>query len=339
MKGKNPYKENTCGNNPAPGHYDNIKTKPKGLSMTFKGKSEPVRDTPGAGAYDTDKYENTFRKAPSYSMGIRDGKSGGIENLAVRENPGPGAYSPTPGYNKQLAKSFSGILRPQDASDNGPGPSNYTPNARALSTSASSPAFSFAGKSPIPDTVVSPGAGAYTMTCYNKKKGPSYSLNGRRKSNSHKSTPAPGAYDVSVSLTKKRSPGFSMGARFDKVQSIVSKETPAPYSLNLNATHRRASAYSMASRPKTAPSNFVPGPGTHDPFAFQQLGSNGPAFTMRQRYETFAVRGKAGSGKIKPKSPYLAKTRLITNKRTPQTLKKKSIPKTVKKQQQVNAVA
>lgn len=156
-------------------------------SMRARTETKTGFNTPGAGAYDTNR-SCLDRRASSMSGRHRD--------LAQNTNPGPGAYDSSkelsatrtrsPGYSmgQGRANQFQDFTRTNTFT---PGAGAYCPEAREFASSAHkrSPAFTMSGRHELEKDAGNPGPGAYgdTRSEVQSKsaKSPAFTMSGRFK--------------------------------------------------------------------------------------------------------------------------------------------------------------
>mmetsp|Transcript_1219 Transcript_1219/g.1347 ORF Transcript_1219/g.1347 Transcript_1219/m.1347 type:complete len:436 (+) Transcript_1219:168-1475(+) len=230
--------------------------------------SKANKDSPGPGAYNSDKFDPFQKKMAKFSMGKDKRKH--ISKLLFQNTPGPGHYSIERKINKGSKYSFG--VKHQDLnktiSQTTPGPGNYSPQKLPKF----SPKFTFGSKldKDLSTMKAVPGSGNYSIGSMVKHPGPgsynpndqTYSLikksphfrfasSGRNTCNRKQiNFPGPGNYNINRELGKS-GPSFSMSLKKKITKSIkITKDTPGPgnYSPNNSFTKKAPPGVSFGSR-------------------------------------------------------------------------------------------
>ena len=319
---------------PGPGNYKqgNMETvKQANPKWSIKGKGSGQRyttDAPGPG-----QYSDGFKKhhGPTYSMGGKLSKSFYVDKSAL---PGPGQYK----QDTSLGKKGGYIGgRPQDKRKNNvPGPGQYS----MRSTFSNKGAGFGSGKrsSPMLRSVQMPGPGQYApqsdfgrrthgagfgtgkrsgLQGNNKMPGPGQyavndalfrdqkaaSLKGRPQTTKVDNRPGPGHY---ASKSVHTSPAYSMGVK-TKLKQLAGKDVPDPTSYNPDYTKVKYATpgvnFGSPSKNKPMGDSSMPGPGQYD--AATTVGTEGPGYTIKGRYNDPRGDQKPGPGNYNPKDEYV----------------------------------
>lgn len=265
-----------------------------GKTMSTRPLNHAQYDTPGPDNYE-DNNKSTL-DGPQFAF-PKDTSTPKQFNT-----PGPGTYDPTVAQDRVIAKSLSAssLHNTTFLTNKNPGPSEYKPGLKAVSTQAKSGDI---GKQKRFKKKVSttPGPGAY-MVEKKTKRAPAFSMPGRwREKQDPTGGPGPAPMDRSVDAKsysdtlKDRKPAYTMRKKPIRSASTT-RLSPGPAAYfnhdRDNQTLRRAAS---ASQLRTAPGNkfrgkpkgveaaAVPGPAAYSPYETANLGATGNKATFKGR--------------------------------------------------------
>lgn len=265
-----------------------------GKTMSTRPLNHVSYDTPGPDSYE-DNNKSTL-DGPQFAFPK--------DNSHPKQDltPGPGTYNPAHAQPKVIAKSLSAssLHNTTFRTNKNPGPSEYKPGLKAVSTQGRSGDI---GKQKRfkKKTSTTPGPGAY-MHEKKTKRAPSFSMAGRwREKPDPTGGPGPAPMDRSVdaksysNTLKDRKPAYTMRKKPIRSASTT-RLSPGPADYfdhdKDNQTLRRAASASQlrtqrglgfTGKPKGVGPAAVPGPAEYTPYATKSLGSTGNKATFKGR--------------------------------------------------------
>jgi len=256
-------------------NQSHVKTSPK---WSFPGKhdAEPVKATPGPGAYRSDQ-DAAQNRTPAYGFG-----NSNRERQRPQSAPGPGSYAAQE-RNKQTSPSwnFGTSNRDRGGVVGTPGPGAY---AAAPDFHEGPKATMTPRRDGLGPNMVNPGPGSYNHAVHVDSQGPKYGFGKSGRAGGERSAgPGPGAYMGNHDALHQSPPMHTMTPRRN---SRGRATTPGP------GSYRTCSAPHSGTQPKwgfgTSSRNGGggyagenPGPGSYA--TDKANGAEGPKFTMQPR--------------------------------------------------------